>query len=201
MITDTEGLQPASTLEFRFATPMIAGDDVGISVAMDAAPFVITPAVGGNFTWLSRSSGVFTPEQAWPLGGTFTFTLRAGLVDAEGRKLTGEFKQVLRTPEFGHTVFRGGDEETCDPVPRIVIAYNLAVDAGSAETLFRFVKEDGSGIAAMVSHATGENYIYVPIEHDDWEKRWRAARGKPDEAPMIVTRRFPTACWSNPPLR
>lgn len=181
MITDTEGLQPASTLEFRFATPMIAGDDVGISVAMDAAPVVITPAIGGNFTWLSRSSGVFTPEKAWPLGGTFTFSLRAGLVDAAGKNLAGNFKQELRTPAFGHTVFRGGNDETCDPVPEFVIAYNLAVDVDSAQGLFRYVKEDGNEIAAKVSHATRENYLYVPIEHDDWEKRWRAARGLPDE--------------------
>ena len=177
MITDTEGLQPASTLEFRFATPMIATDEVGISTGMDAAPIVITPALDGNFTWLSRSSGVFTTTQAWPLGQTFTFSLRADLIDAAGRKLTGNFKQELRTPEFGHTVFNGDEEETCDPVPQIVIAYNLPVDPASAQGLFRFVKEDGSGIAAKVSHATRENYIHVPIEHDDWEKRWRAARG------------------------
>ncbi len=181
MIADTKELQPASTLEFRFATPMIAGEDVGIAVAMEAAPVTIAPAVGGNFTWLSRSSGVFSPHQAWPLGGTFTFTLREGVVDADDRILTGKFKQILSTPEFGHTVFRGGDDEACEPLPRIVIAYNLAVDSASAEGLFRFMKDDGGEIAAKVSHATRENYLYVPIEHDDWEKRWRAARGLPVE--------------------
>lgn len=181
MITDTEELQPASTLEFRFAAPMIAGDDVGISVAMEAAPVAITPTVAGNFTWLSRSSGVFSPEQAWPLGGTFNFALRDGLVDAGGKKLTGNFKQVLRTPEFGRTVTRGGGEKYCDPVPCIVMAYNLAIGLDSAQGLFRFVKEDGSEVAAKVSHATREHYLYVPIEHDDWDKRWRSARGIPDE--------------------
>ncbi|MCU0777465.1 MAG: MG2 domain-containing protein, partial [Akkermansiaceae bacterium] len=181
MITDTEQLQPASTLEFRFATPMIAGGDVGISMTMENAPVVITPAIAGNFTWLSRSSGVFSPEQAWPLGETFTFTLRAGLVDVNGKKPAGNFKQVLRTPEFGRTVSRGGDNETCDPVPQIVVAYNLAVDAASARGLFRFVSDDKNEVAAVVSHATRENHLYVPIEHDDWQKRWRAARGIPDE--------------------
>jgi alpha-2-macroglobulin len=181
MITDTRELQPASTLEFRFAAPMIASDDVGIAVAMEAAPVVITPAVSGNFTWLSRSSGVFAPEQAWPLGESFTFTLRAGLVDAAGRKLPGNFKQILRTPEFGRTVFRGGGGETCDPVPRIIIACNLAIDLPSAQGLFRFVKETGAEWTARVSHATLDHYIHVPIEHDDWEKRWSSARGLADE--------------------
>jgi uncharacterized protein YfaS (alpha-2-macroglobulin family) len=165
---------------------------------MQTAPVVITPAVSGNFTWLSRSSGVFTPEQAWPLGGTFTMTLRAGLADADGKKLTGNFQQILRTPEFGHTLIRGGDNETCDPVPQIVIAYNLAVDPASAQALFRFVKEDGSGIAAKVSHATGENYIYVPIEHDDWEKRWRAARGMPNDAAGDRDTPIPNRLWVVP---
>ncbi len=178
MITDTEELQPASTLEFRFETPMIAADDVGLTVEMEAAPIQITPAIDGNFTWLSRSSGVFTTTQAWPLGGSFTFSLRAGLMDAEGKKLRGNFKQTLRTPAFAQTVFRGGGGETCDPVPEMLIAYNLAVDAASAAPLFRFVKEDGTEIAAKVSHQT-LSYFSVPIEHDDWEKRWRMVRGIP----------------------
>jgi hypothetical protein len=181
MIADTEGLQAASTLEFRFTTPMIAADDVGISVAMEAAPVVITPVVGGSFTWLSRSSGVFTPGQAWPLGGTFTFSLREGLVDAEGKKLIGNFKQILRAPEFACTVSRGGGDETCDAVPQIIMAFNLAIDPASAQGLFRFVREDGNKVEAKVSHATREQYLHVPIEHDDWQKRWRAARGMPDE--------------------
>ncbi len=177
MITDTKGLQPASTLEFRFAQPMIATEEVGISVALDAAPIVIAPPVSGSFTWLSRSSGVLAPDRAWPLGETFSIALRDGLADADGKRLAGNFTQILRTPEFGHTVFRGGGDETCEPLPDIVIAYNLAVDASSAQALFRFLNEDGGSVAAKVRHATGREYLYVPIEHDDWEKRWRTARG------------------------
>jgi uncharacterized protein YfaS (alpha-2-macroglobulin family) len=182
MITDTEFLQPSSTLEFRFASPMIGGDEVGIAVAMDRAPVVVAPPVDGRFTWLSRSSGVFAPDTAWPLGETFTFSLRDGLVDADGKKPAGNFRQSLGTPAFGRTVFRGGSEHSCDPVPQIVIAHNLAIDVASAQGLFRFVNDAGGEVDARVAHATRENYLYVPIEHDDWMKRWLTARGmEPDE--------------------
>ena len=177
MITDTEELQPATTIEFRFSSPMVASDEIGIPVAIKAAPIVITPAVAGNFTWLSRSSGVFSPDNAWPLGKTFTMTLREDLLDSEGKKLKGKFKDTLRTPEFSSTAINGVESEDCDPIPHVVIAYNLAVDAASAKGLFRFVNENGSEITAKVSHATRENYLYVPIEHEDWEQRWRVARG------------------------
>ena len=177
MLIDTEGLQPTSTLEFRFAKPMIGPEGVGIAVAAEDAPVAISPQVGGSFTWLSRSSVVFTAEQPWPLGASFTITLRDGLVDAGGRKLKGSFREVLRSPAFGITISRGGGDDTCSPVARVLMAFNLAVDAGSAAGLFRYVNNDGGEVAAKVIHATRNHYFYVPIEHEDWEKRWRAARG------------------------
>lgn len=190
MLTDTEELQPASTLEFRFARPMISRDDVGVAVTLDKSPITIAPDIAGRFTWLSRSSGVFSPDDAWPLGGSFTIRLRENAVDADGGKLAGNFSQVLRTPSFGHTKIRGGGDKTCEPVPRIVMVFNLAVDVDSAKPVFRFVMDDGSEVAADVSHATVDHYIHVPIEHDDWLKRWQAARGlavddeSDDEAPI-----------------
>lgn len=177
MITDTENLQPASTLEFRFARPMIGRDDVGVSVTLDKSAITIAPDVAGRFTWLSRSSGVFSPDDAWPLGGSFNIRLREDAADADGGKLEGDFSQVLRTPSFGHTKIRGGGDKACDPVPRVVMVFNLAVDADSAKPLFRFVANDRGEVAANVSHATADHYIHVPIEDDDWLKRWQAARG------------------------
>jgi len=177
VITDTEELQPASTLELRFAQPMIATDEVGVSKDIKNSPLVITPGVQGVFTWLSRRSGVFTPKESWPLGGNFTVTLRGGLVDAESKELPRNFMQSFRTPAFGRTAVRGGNDEECDPVPSIVIAHNLPVDDASARGLFRFVRKGGGEVAAKVSHATGRHYIDVDLEEEDWHHRWRIARG------------------------
>src|SRR4051812_45453 len=63
MLADAPFLQPTSTLEFRFARPMITRDEIGLTPK--TPPIVIAPAVPGTFTWLSRSSGVFVPEKAW----------------------------------------------------------------------------------------------------------------------------------------
>jgi len=181
MITDTEELQPASTLEFRFISPMVEKDDMGIPLAMDQVPIAISPAVDGRFTWLSRSSGVFAPSQPWPLGTTFAITLRPRLADAAGKKLAGDFRASTRTPDFQQTYSNGTGYETCDPAPTIVLAYNLPVDLASTQNLFRFVSDEGTTIAARVAHATREDYIYIRTEHDDWEKRWREAQGAAEE--------------------
>lgn len=186
LFTDTAELQPASTLEFRFTKPMIPRDDVGLPVGMGDAPVIITPAVAGRFTWLSRSSGVFVPEQAWPLGGEFAITLRPGLADANGKALGGKFNSVLRTPPFVRTAVRGGGDEISEPMPKIILAFNLAVDLASAQGLFRFVNDDGAEVAANLRHGSERDYLYVRIEQEDWEKRWQAARGtvsNDDETP------------------
>ena len=185
LLTDTAELQPATTLEFRFARPIIARDDIGL-IAKDV-PVVIAPAVAGQFTWLSRSSGVFAPAQAWPLGGAFTVTLRPGLKAADGKPLAGSFRAALRAPAFAQTAVRGGGgEEFSEPTPTIALAYNSAVDLAGAQKLFQFVDADGRTIAAKVRHGTRRDYISVPPEQDDWEHRWQKARGtalaEPEEA-------------------
>src|SRR5438552_8102772 len=60
LIVDGPVLQPATSLEFRFAQPMVSRDDVGLPVK--EPPITIAPAVPGNFTWLSSRSGAFVAE-------------------------------------------------------------------------------------------------------------------------------------------
>src|SRR4029077_20791942 len=72
LLTDAEFLQPTSTFEFRFATPVVSREDVG-TVASNP-PIRIDPAVAGAFTWLSQRSGVFVPTAPPPLGAGLVVT-------------------------------------------------------------------------------------------------------------------------------
>jgi hypothetical protein len=49
LLTDAEFLQPTSTFEFRFATPVVNRDEVG--TVAGTLPINIEPAISGSFTW------------------------------------------------------------------------------------------------------------------------------------------------------
>src|SRR6201995_980383 len=99
LLTDAEFLQPTSTFEFRFATPVVSREDVG-TVATNP-PIKIDPAVAGTFTWLSRTRGVFGPPALPPLGAGLVFTIRPAFRDLKGKPIGQAFRAVLKTPPYG----------------------------------------------------------------------------------------------------
>lgn len=107
LIADAPILQPSSTLELRFARPMVLRDEIGL--ASKQSPIRIAPPLAGGFTWLSRSSGVFVPNEPWPLDTEFQVTLAKGVNVADGKVLAGSFPTVLRTPRFERVVVRRMD--------------------------------------------------------------------------------------------
>jgi uncharacterized protein YfaS (alpha-2-macroglobulin family) len=175
LFADAPWLQPTSTLEFRFPRPMVSRDEIGL--VPKQSPAVIQPAVAGKFTWLSRSSGVFVPEAAWPLGGEFAVTLAKGAKAVDGQPLPGSFRATLRTPPFARTAIRGdGDSDAARPLPKIFVAFNLAVEIAKAEELFQFVDSTGRKVAAKVRYGTRGDYFPLKPEHEDWDERWRLAK-------------------------
>lgn len=176
LISEGEFLQPSSTLEFRFARSMVSRDEIGF--APKTPPIVISPAQPGGFTWLSRSSVVFTPTAAWPLGSQFMLTLPAGLLDAEGKAVTGSFRVTVRTPSFARTAERfPGDEDAKStvPMPKVMLAFNLAIDLDKAAPFFQFVDTSGRKVPAAVRYAKGNDYFSVGDAERDWDERWRRA--------------------------
>lgn len=186
LITDTEGLQPNSTFEVRFARPMISADEVGSEPKV--SPLVIEPSIKGAFTWLSSRSGVFVPDEMPRLGTEYVLTLRDGLKAADGTLVGAGFRQTIATPAFGITQERNGvyDKENIPVEPEVKLTFNLGIDLAGAEKLFAFVNSDGHRIAAKVRYATNHDYFPVQITDDDWAKRWReaaepVAKGAPDD--------------------
>jgi uncharacterized protein YfaS (alpha-2-macroglobulin family) len=194
LVTDAEFLQPTSTFEFRFASPVVTRDEVG--TVANQPPITFEPALTGTFTWLSQRSGVFVPKSAPPLGTQLLVTVRPDFRDLNGNPIGQGFREVLKTPTYGITSATAPQGEEISAKPQIRLALNLetAIDA----TRFRFVSSAGQEIAADVRYATSDDYFEVPAEDLDWNRRWTAQphsqnepteedRKKPLQDRMMVT--------------
>ena len=176
LFVEGDALQPSSTVEVRFARPVVAAEQVGVVVK--DSPLVFAPALPGQFTWLSTRSGVYAPAAAPALGTAYKVTLRAGLADAAGAKLGADFAQVLKTPPFQVSAGMppGEKDGNTSPQPREQVAFNLNVKLEGAEKFFTFVADDGRKVAATVRYAQRKDYFSIPDDAEDWHERWEKAR-------------------------
>ena len=175
LIVEGDALEPASTVEVRFARPMVSAEQIGVVVK--DAPLVFAPALPGQFTWLSTRSGVYAPTAAPALGTAYRVTLRAGLADAASTKFGPDFSQVLKTPPFQVSAGmpRGDKDGTTSPRPVEQVAFNLKVKLQGAAKFFTFVADDGRKVAATVRHALRKDYFSIPDDAEDWHERWEKA--------------------------
>lgn len=164
MIPESGEMQPTSTLEFRFAAPMVQSDELGPAAQ---SPIVFQPDLPGDFTWLSTRSGVFNPRGPLPLGGTWRASLREGVA--------GSFSATVSTPPFGITQTGGdlGPQSSVPPNVGVRIAFNLPVVQDAS--FFEFVNNAGMEVPAVVRPVTPEDYFPVTAEAEDWNLRWKLA--------------------------
>ena len=170
LLTNTEFLQPTSTFEFRFASPVVSRDDVGTVAANP--PIVIQPALAGNFTWLSQRSGVFVPTAPPPLGAELTVTIRPDFRDQNGNPVGQDFRAIVKTPAYAMTAGIVPYGQEILPKPEIRVAFNLETELDPSR--FKFVSDSGQGAAANVRYMTGDDYWEVAAENLDWNQRWKA---------------------------
>src|SRR5215203_3324382 len=85
LLLPSRQLEPTSTFELRFASEMVPATEIGKPTAI--SPLVFSPAVEGQFIWLSTRSGTFAAKGILPLGTKYQITLRSGLKDAAGREV------------------------------------------------------------------------------------------------------------------
>src|SRR3981081_1734589 len=112
LLLPSRRLEPTSTFELRFATEMVSGDQIGKPEKI--SPLVSSPALDGQFIWLSTRSGTFAPKGILPLGTKYQISLRAGLRDAAGREVKSNLREAVETPPVrvkGVSLVGGGDPE------------------------------------------------------------------------------------------
>src|ERR1700682_4124019 len=128
LLLPSRRLEPTSTFELRFATEMVPGDQIGKPEKI--SPLVSSPAIDGQFSWLSTRSGTFAPKEILPLGTKYQISLRAGLRDTAGREVKSNLREAVETPPLrvkGSTPLGGGDPESASATPRFLILLTAKV--------------------------------------------------------------------------
>ena len=193
MMPDSGVLQPGTTLEFRFPSPMVAPDNLGPAAA---PPVIFDPSLPGAFTWLSTRSGVFSPDGPLPMGASWQARLRPGLKTAAGEP-AGAFDKKLSTPAFGVTAFDDGvwnkDEVPADVQVKLAFPLPVAADA----KFFHFADAAGHKVPADVRFQRSDEFFEVPADAGDWDLRWQLARD-PSAKPIDDADKFSTRLVAKP---
>jgi len=176
LVLATPKLEAGSTLELRFDRPVAPPGQVG---QVCASPLRIEPGVTGQYRWLSRRSGVFTPLEPFRLGTAYRITLREGLRDAEGRPLTARLDRVLRTPPFGVMArFPEQPSTNASCVPEVQLFFNASVLARQAAPHLVFRDARGRTVEAEVRQGfTGEapgRYQFPDYHRGAWAEEFVA---------------------------
>jgi hypothetical protein len=184
LLLPSRQLEPTSTFELRFANEMVAADQMGKPAAL--SPLIFSPAMEGQFIWLSSRSGTFAPRGALPLGTRYQISLRPGLKDAAGRAVTAALKETAETPPMrvkGVSALSGGQADDAPAMPRYQVLFNANVSAAACAKFFRFTNASGAKTEARVGQAGEAGYRvrnFEPYQSDD---RSLAIWGEPPAAP------------------
>src|SRR6476660_5998838 len=145
LLIPSRRLEPTSTFELRFANEMVGADQIG--KAATPSPLVFSPAIEGQFIWLSTRSGTFAPKGILPLGTKYQISLRSGLKDAAGREVKSSLRETVETPALrvkGASPLAGNDPANATATPRYLILFNANVNPEACAKFIRFV--NGAGI-------------------------------------------------------
>src|SRR4051794_28785168 len=151
LLLPSRQLDPTSTFELRFTTEMVPASEIGKSAAV--SPLIFSPAIDGQFIWLSTRSGTFAPKGILPLGTKYQITLRGGLKDAAGREVKSSLRENVETPPMrvkGVEPLGPNDPENATALPRHLILFNANVDPAACAKFIRFANGAGLKIDARV---------------------------------------------------
>ncbi len=159
-------LPPTAAFELRFASPMVAADQVGKEAA--DSPLVFTPELPGSFRWTSQRGGVYTLSDPPPLGATYQAALRHDLKSADGQPIAGaaDLKRAFHMPglEIGAVIANATENNDLPVRPKMHLVFNSAVSAAKIAPAFSFRSAEGSRIAAHVT-PTPENVTSSTWSH------------------------------------
>ena len=187
LLLPSRRLEPTSTFELRFVTEMVPADQIGKPAAV--SPLVLSPAVDGQFIWLSTRSGTFAPKGILPLGTKYQISLRSGLKDVAGREVKSTLREAVETPPLrvkGVSSLAGSGPENATATPRYLVLFNANVSADACAKFFRFTNSAGMKIDARVEADDPKNRDrnFPSYESDDralsaWGEK--PAPAEPDE--------------------
>ncbi|HEX8077511.1 MAG TPA: hypothetical protein VF511_06825, partial [Chthoniobacterales bacterium] len=164
LLLPSRRLEPTSTFELRFATEMVAADQIGKPAPV--SPLVLTPPIDGQFIWLSTRSGIFAPKGILPLGTKYQVSVRAGLKDAAGREVKSSLRETVETPPLrvkGAFSLGGADPQDASALPRYLVLFNANVDPAACAKFVRFTNASGVKVDAKVER-TDKSFPSYPSD-------------------------------------
>lgn len=162
-------LAPDCTLEVVFPTPMIDKEKIGTVEAQ--SPLVVTPALSGEFQWVSTRSGQYKLTQAPKFSASYDFALRKGLKDLAGKPLSTETLASVNSAQFRivDQSPKWFNDDDARRLPKFIFEFNDNVTAADTAAHISFVSETPKlTIAAKVRHATGKDFSSYSEPQPTW---------------------------------
>jgi len=141
LLLSTTELQANTSFELRFDEAVAASEELDQPGAR--VPLEVAPPLRGDWVWLSRRSGVFTPAEPMELGTRYTFELRAGLRTAVGAKVDARMRRSFATPAFTAMLVNLPTEHgAISARPALQVRFNALVQPAEAAVMAEFRSEN-----------------------------------------------------------
>ncbi|HPA18581.1 MAG TPA: alpha-2-macroglobulin family protein [Verrucomicrobiae bacterium] len=173
LMVDLENLGPMSGFELRFDQPVIAQDRVG--TVAESSPLAFEPRVSGTWTWLSRRSGLFAPDEPLRMATRYRLTLRQ-LAGPDDKPIDARLQYEFHTPGFAVLDPPGKPDANASAECPFQLHFTADVDPAAASLFIGF--ENASGQRAGVVVETDKS----------WSSEARYFAGQPKLAPWRLRR-------------
>lgn len=168
-LTSTSEIDPTTTFELRFSEPQIESDQLGKPA--DPPPANFSPALDGDWIWVSTRSATFSPNEPLQLD--------------TGYELRGHGEQwSFRTPPFGVIAVSPKPSEKSEAARTgdTQLLFNADVDLEAVTGKAWYESDQGVRIPASVRAATNQDYFSPHSAPGGttltWKDQFYAARGK-----------------------
>ena len=158
-------LAPDSSIEVRFPTSMVAKERVG--TVEPVSPLAVQPELAGEFKWTSTRSGLYKLTQPPKFNATYSFKLKPGLKDVEGKSLSTEQLDEVNSAPFRiiDQYPKWFDKSDAARSPKFLFEFNDNVNpAEAAKAVFFNCAENKTRIPAKARHATGKDFEHHGAE-------------------------------------
>jgi uncharacterized protein YfaS (alpha-2-macroglobulin family) len=196
LVFNPDTVEPTTSFELRFNEEVVSAETVGQPASQ--SPLVISPPLKGRFVWLSRRSGIFTPEEPPELGATYSLRLREGLRNAAQQPVRARLERRFQTPLLELTASHPFDlgSTNANAAPEIRLDFNAKVRPQDAARHLVFRGRNTGPVPATVAQATSRDRVSFrggfawppPPPTPTWAERFRtkaAAPTGPGLAPLL----------------
>jgi hypothetical protein len=139
----------------RFPTEMVTTNETGSDVPVGDWPITVSPPLKGRWVWRSGSSGVFSPEEEPQGAQVYSFSVRAGLTDLQGKLVPAQagFQQKGTGLVMTHRHPTWFPASNAPRQPQLLLQFNDKVAAAAAAKTIHFADKKGTTVKVTARQA------------------------------------------------